>query len=100
MARETFTSTPEWRQVASSPVVITILKQGKGTLFVNETATETDANRLGGETKVNDQFQQFSDVETHIKHGADGTPWSILADTGSVAQLLRGFGPGFGPGFG
>ena len=80
MARETFLSTTEWQQVATGVAVFTILKRGKGTLFVNETATETDANRLGSETKVNDQFQQFSDVETRIKHNAGATPWSLLVD--------------------
>lgn len=80
MARTEITTTTNWQQIAESVALITILKKGSGTLFLNESATELDANRLGGEIKANDQFQQFSDVETHARHSAGGTPWVLLID--------------------
>lgn len=81
MARNNFTSSTEWQEIATGAALLTILKRGRGTLFVNETETEVDANRLGSEVEVNDQYQQFSPVCTFIKHGAGGTPWNILVSS-------------------
>lgn len=80
MARTEITTTTNWQQIAEGVALITILKKGSGTLFLNESATELDANRLCGEIKANDQFQQFSEVETHVKHSGGGTPWILLID--------------------
>ena len=80
MAKTTFITTTEWQQIAEGVALITILKRGRGTLFVNESATETDASRLGSEVLANDQLQQFSEVPTHVKHNTGGTPWVLLVD--------------------
>lgn len=102
MARATFTTTTDWQRIASGAVVATILKRGRGTIFVNEAATEVDASRFGSDIKANDQFQQFSDVETWVRHSDEGTPWELLLD-GDVfvppVELSPGFGDGFGDGF-
>lgn len=81
MSRNNFTSTTEWQEIATGAAVFTILKRGRGMLLLNETETEVNANRLGSEVKVNDQYQQFSSVCTFIKHSAGGTPWSILVSS-------------------
>lgn len=81
MAKNTFTSTASYVQVATGPCVITVLKAGRGTLFLNETATDTDAYRYSKETLgVNDQLEQFSSVDTYIKGSDANDPWVLLVD--------------------
>lgn len=101
MARAEILTTTEWQQIATGAVLLTIIKRGRGAVLVNESATDTDANRFGSDVRANDQLQQFSDVETWVRH-TGGTPWAILVD-GAVfippEPLSPGFGDGFGDGF-
>lgn len=65
--------------VASGECVITILDPGNGTLFINETATDVDANRFGVKLKANDQLTQNSAVDTFVRSTGD-KPWELLID--------------------
>lgn len=102
MGRQNTVTTTDWQQVATGPVVVTILKRGQGTLFVNEAADFADANRFGSEVKANDQFQQFSEVDTFLRHGDSGKPWTLLINGALYVPPVvpsPGFGDGFGDGF-
>lgn len=80
MAKDTITTTASHIQVASGECVITILDRGNGTLFINETATDTDANRYGSaDLKVSDQISQNSAVATFVR-GTGTKPWVLLID--------------------
>jgi hypothetical protein len=76
MARQTVTLTDSWQQVASGKCVITVLDDGNGAIFFNETATDVDA--LPIRAKNNQQFAQASGVDTFMKASGDG--WEILVD--------------------
>lgn len=80
MAKDTITTTNSHVQVASGECVITILERGNGTLFINESGTDTNANRYGSaDVKVNDQLSQNSAVATFVR-GAGTKPWVLLID--------------------
>ena len=80
MARDTITTTSSHVQVASGECVITILDRGNGTLFINESATDTDASRFGSaDIRINEQISQNSAVATFVRDS--GTkPWVLLID--------------------
>lgn len=79
MAKATETTTGSHVQVASGECVITVLDPGNGTLFINETATDVNANRFGSALRANDQLTQNSAVDTFVRSG--GTkPWVLLID--------------------
>ncbi len=81
MARATVITTASHVQVASGECVITVLDRGDGTLFINETATDVDANRFGrSDIKVNDQLTQNSAVTTFVRSTDANKPWTLLID--------------------
>ena len=81
MARATVITTNSFSSaVATGACVITVLERGNGTLLINETASDTDANRYGSaDLKVNDQLTQNSAVSTFVK-GTGTKPWTLLID--------------------
>ena len=80
MAKATITPTDTYGSaVASGECVITILTPGNGTLFINETATDVNANRYGADLKANHQLTQNSAVDTFIRSSGD-KDWEILID--------------------
>ena len=80
MAKNTVTPAATYGSaVDSGECGITVLTQGKGTLFINETASDTNANPYGSDLKVNDQITQNSVVDTFVR--STGTkPWKLLID--------------------
>ena len=76
MAKTTVTVTQTYQQVASGQCVITIKERGEGIIFFNETASDTNAYKLNPVPE--DQFQQTSSVQTHVKASGDG--WQIIVD--------------------
>lgn len=76
MARATITVTNVFQQIGSGPVTITILKQGKGNLLFNETASDSNANEVTA--LAQDQFSQTEVKNTFVRSAGSG--WVILTD--------------------
>lgn len=76
MARSTTVITGTFQQIGSGPVTITVLKQGTGSLFFNETASESNANVVTA--VAGDQYSQTEIKDTFVK--SSGTGWELLTD--------------------
>jgi len=76
MARATTAITDIFQQIGSGPVTITVLNQGTGSLFFNETAVESNANVVTG--VAGDQYSQTEIKDTYVKSSGEG--WVLLTD--------------------
>ncbi len=81
----TYVTTDEWVEVAAAPALITVLKRGRGTLWVNEVADDGTSSRFHSELGVNEQIQQFSSVPLFIKH--TGSLWVLLIVAEGITPL-------------
>jgi len=76
MALNTVTVTQSYQQIGTGAVTITINVEGKGSLFLNETAS--DVNALKDHPNVGEQYIQNDAVATHIRTDGDG--WVVRVD--------------------
>ena len=80
MARSTVNITNTYQQIATGVATITVHKSGSGTLYLNETATDVNANNFKPDNS--DQYIQDEAKNTWVR--SDGLGWVLLVDGATV----------------
>lgn len=75
--RATIDVTQVWQQIATGTVAVSVVQVGVGTLYFNQTASDTDQLPITN-ALINEQFTQNETVPTFVRASGDG--WKVLAD--------------------
>ncbi len=73
---DTITVTQAWQQIAVGTVTITFIKQGEGSILLNQTPSDVDANPLL--PRLTEQVAENETVPTFIRATGDG--WKVRVD--------------------
>ena len=76
MAKQVFTVTTDWQEVATGQATITVSSKGSGTLIFNEQQADDTAYKVTA--NAGEQFQQTEALSTYVK--ATGPGWEVIAD--------------------
>ena len=76
MAKSTIEITQSYQQIATGPVIITVLRRGKGSLLFND--TPSDVNALTDRASITQQFTEDENRLTFVRATGDG--WKVIVD--------------------
>lgn len=78
MAVDTVTVTNVYQQIAVGVVTVTVARKGSGSLFFNETASDTAA--FTSNPPKNEQYSQTENKATFVRSDGTGTAWILRLD--------------------